>query len=120
MGRDTEHDLGRLLVMLGSLAALVAGIVLAFTTAWWWVMVGVAVLLFGVSVTPKDVPAYVGGRWDWPQGVTQGIGIGAVPLGVAAAVEWAWWWIVIAAGVLVAAALVSRELDMRSGKHARR
>lgn len=117
LGRNTERDVARVLIMLVSLAALVAGVIMAFTTSWWWAMVGAAVLLFGVSVQPKDVPAGVAGRWDLPQGVVQGVGMAAVPLSVAAAVEWAWWWILVGLVVLVAAAVVSSELDKPKAQH---
>lgn len=109
--RKQYRDVGRLLIMLVSLAGFTTGIVLAFTHAWWWSMVGTAWILIGVSVQPKEVPPGVAGRWDLPVGITQAVAAAAVPLGIAAAVEWAWWWSLAAVSVLIGGAVLANELD---------
>jgi hypothetical protein len=107
MARKKLHPMDTALGVVG-MGSVFAGGVLAFQ-AWWWACVGLAVLVWCSSL------ALI---WDGSgrkprEAVTAGVALSAIPLGVAAAVEWAWWWSLVALLVLVGAGVfsVSSKLD---------
>lgn len=98
-----------LVMQLLTVVAVVGGVVAAVSWHWWWLMVGLAVAAWAVSLAPSTAA----GRRSAADAVAQGVALSVIPLGVAAAVEWSWLWSIAAFGVLVAAGIVANYAEKR-------
>lgn len=103
------RDLPKTLLIVGTLLAVIACLVLAFTWEWTWAGVAVTVLLVGLMTTPEGQPG-TPGRWQWWREGMQALGVGMIPAAVTLAIVDSGWWLGIGAVVLVLSAVVNTEM----------
>lgn len=110
MTEPEVRDVPRMVLVLGTVATVLAFLVLAFTAALWWLGVAVTALVVGMALSPAKIGTPK--RWNLAQSLLQAAGMGSIPAGITLWLATDMWqWAAVAAVVLVLCALFAAELQ---------